>query len=75
MDRLHRTPCYILYIILLCHFYYIILYFSHATEVMDTEGWRTMTRDHSHLIADAFRALASHQNPIPGPPKKRLKSS
>ncbi|XP_067927872.1 speckle-type POZ protein B-like isoform X2 [Watersipora subatra] len=46
---------------------------SHATEVMDTEGWRTMTRSHSHLIADAFRALASHQNPPPGPPKKRIK--
>jgi speckle-type POZ protein len=46
---------------------------SHATEVMDTAGWKDMVQDHPHLVAEAFRALASQQSPPPERPKKRAK--
>ncbi|ESO94307.1 hypothetical protein LOTGIDRAFT_232540 [Lottia gigantea] len=48
---------------------------SHATDVMDTMGWKSMVSTHPHLIADAFRALASQQSPPLGPPRKRVKQS
>ncbi|KAK6183633.1 speckle-type POZ protein [Patella vulgata] len=48
---------------------------SHATEVMDTMGWKAMVSTHPHLIADAFRALASQQSPPLGPPRKKVKQS
>ncbi|GBP79947.1 Protein roadkill [Eumeta japonica] len=43
---------------------------SHATDVMDTAGWKNMISSHPHLIAEAFRALATQQQQIPpiGPP-------
>ncbi|KAI5644404.1 BTB/POZ domain-containing protein [Phthorimaea operculella] len=46
---------------------------SHATDVMDTPGWKNMISSHPHLIAEAFRALATQQQQIPpiGPPRKR----
>eukprot|EP00058_Branchiostoma_floridae_P020752 XP_002606242.1 hypothetical protein BRAFLDRAFT_84017 [Branchiostoma floridae] len=47
----------------------------HATDVMDTSGWKSMVRSHPHLVADAFRALASSQSPPLGPPRKRIKQS
>ena len=34
---------------------------SHATEVMETQGWKTMLRQSPTLVADAFRALATQQ--------------
>lgn len=46
---------------------------SHATDVMETTGWRSMIQAHPHLIAEAFRALASQQSPPLGPPRKRIK--
>lgn len=49
--------------------------FSHATDVMETQGWKTLILSHPHLIADAFRALASQQSPPLGPPRKRIKQS
>lgn len=48
---------------------------SHATDVMETTGWRSMIQGHPHLIAEAFRALASQQSPPLGPPRKRNKQS
>lgn len=46
---------------------------SHATDVMETTGWREMVASHPHLVAEAFRALASQQSPPPERPKKRAK--
>jgi speckle-type POZ protein len=34
-----------------------------------------MVNSHSHLVADAFKALANQQSPSIGPPRKRLKPS
>jgi len=48
---------------------------SHATDVMETTGWRSMIQAQPHLIAEAFRALASQQSPPLGPPRKRNKQS
>ncbi|XP_026808520.1 speckle-type POZ protein A isoform X1 [Rhopalosiphum maidis] len=48
---------------------------THATDVMDTTGWKTMIQSHPHLIAEAFRALATQQIPPIGPPRKRVKQS
>ncbi|XP_022126344.1 protein roadkill isoform X3 [Pieris rapae] len=50
---------------------------SHATDVMDTTGWKNMISSHPHLIAEAFRALATQQQQIPpiGPPRKRVKQA
>lgn len=49
--------------------------FRHATEVMETAGWKSMINSHPHLIAEAFRALATQQIPPIGPPRKRVKQS
>uniref|UniRef100_UPI00358DE3EC speckle-type POZ protein isoform X2 n=2 Tax=Myxine glutinosa TaxID=7769 RepID=UPI00358DE3EC len=46
---------------------------SHATDVLDTTGFKSMILSHPHLVADAFRALATAQCPPLGPPRKRLK--
>lgn len=48
---------------------------SHATEVMDTQGWKHMVNTQPSLVADAFRALATQQSPPIGPPRKRIKQS
>lgn len=45
----------------------------HVTDVMETSGWKQMVASHPHLIAEAFRALASQQIPPMGPPRKKLK--
>jgi speckle-type POZ protein len=47
----------------------------HATEVMETVGWKSMVHSHPHLIAEAFRALATQQIPPIGPPRKRIKQN
>ncbi|XP_065306772.1 speckle-type POZ protein isoform X3 [Dermacentor albipictus] len=47
----------------------------HATDVMETAGWKTMIHRQPHLIAEAFRALATQQIPPIGPPRKRIKQS
>lgn len=46
---------------------------SHATDVMETTGWKQMITRHPHLVAEAFRALATQQVPPIGPPRKRFK--
>ena len=48
---------------------------SHATDVMETQGWKTMITQQPHLIAEAFKALATQQIPPIGPPRKRIKHS
>ncbi|XP_055678847.1 protein roadkill isoform X1 [Lutzomyia longipalpis] len=48
---------------------------THATDVMETQGWKNMITTHPHLIAEAFRALATQQVPPIGPPRKRVKMS
>lgn len=49
---------------------------THATDVMETIGWKEMIRSQPHLIAEAFRALATQQMPPNcGPPRKRIKQS
>jgi speckle-type POZ protein len=45
---------------------------THATDVMETAGWKSMIQSHPHLIAEAFRALATQQNPPIAPPRKRV---
>jgi len=47
---------------------------THATEVIETEGWTRMVRENPHLVAEVFKALA-HQIPGVGPIRKRLKNS
>lgn len=42
---------------------------------METPGWKAMIQSHPHLVAEAFRALASAQCPPFGLPRKRLKQS
>lgn len=44
-----------------------------ATEVMETQAWKSMVQSHPHLIAEACKALASLQIPPIGPPKKKIK--
>ncbi|CAB1457544.1 unnamed protein product, partial [Pleuronectes platessa] len=48
---------------------------NHATDIMETSGWKSMIQSHPHLVAEAFRALASAQCPPFGLPRKRLKQS
>ncbi|CAO1427941.1 unnamed protein product [Diamesa serratosioi] len=48
---------------------------THATDVMETLGWKNMVTTHPHLINEAFRALATQQIPPIGPPRKRVKMS
>lgn len=40
---------------------------------METTGWKQMITRQPHLIAEAFKALATQQVPPIGPPRKRLK--
>ena len=55
------------------HYVGLCLICSHATDVMETGGWRELVQSHPHLVAEAFRALASQQSPPPERPKKRAK--
>lgn len=48
---------------------------SHASDVLETSGWKSMVVSHPHLVAEAYRSLASAQCPFLGPPRKRLKQS
>ncbi|KAI5626598.1 speckle-type POZ protein-like A [Silurus asotus] len=48
---------------------------NHAADIMETAGWKAMIQSHPHLVAEAFRALASAQCPPFGLPRKRLKQS
>ncbi|PIC38716.1 hypothetical protein B9Z55_010629 [Caenorhabditis nigoni] len=47
-----------------------------AAEVMSSEGWHGLVRDHPKLLEEVFRALAMQQTPpvvLVQPPKKRPK--
>ncbi|XP_076305181.1 protein roadkill-like isoform X3 [Tachypleus tridentatus] len=48
---------------------------THATDVLETAGFKAMIHRQPHLIAEAFRALATQQIPPIGPPRKRIKQS
>lgn len=48
---------------------------NHAADIMETAGWKAMIQSHPHLVAEAFRALASAQCTPFGLPRKRLKQS
>lgn len=48
---------------------------NQAADIMETSGWKSMIHSHPHLVAEAFRALASAQCPQFGIPRKRLKQS
>uniref|UniRef100_G3WQ43 Speckle type BTB/POZ protein like n=1 Tax=Sarcophilus harrisii TaxID=9305 RepID=G3WQ43_SARHA len=48
---------------------------NQTTDIMETAGWKSMIQSHPHLVAEAFRALASAQCPQFGIPRKRLKQS
>lgn len=48
----------------------------HANEIMESDGWSCLVRDHPPLLAEVFRALATQQTPpiiMSHPPRKRLK--
>lgn len=40
---------------------------------METNGWRNMMSTHAQLVAEAYKAMASQQLPLLGPPRKRPK--
>lgn len=42
---------------------------------METSGWKLMVKARPHLVAEAFRALATQQVPPIGLPRKRVKNS
>jgi len=54
---------------------FLFIIYSHAADIMETVGWKNMIATHPHLIAEAFRALATQQIPPIGPPRKRVKMS
>lgn len=58
-----------------CFYIPFISPISHATDVMETPGWTHMLQSQPHLVADAFKAMASQQSPPLGPPRKRVKQS
>lgn len=59
----------------MCVSFFLSLPLSHASDVMETSGWKSMVASHPHLVAEAYRSLASAQCPFLGPPRKRLKQS
>ncbi|XP_046917093.1 BTB/POZ and MATH domain-containing protein rdx isoform X1 [Dermatophagoides farinae] len=48
---------------------------SHATDIMETTGWKNMIQRQPHLIAETFKALVTQQMPPMGPPRKRVKQT
>ena len=42
---------------------------------METPAWKSMITSHPHLIAEAFRALATQQVPPINTTRKRMKPS
>ncbi|CAJ0943324.1 unnamed protein product, partial [Mesorhabditis belari] len=50
----------------------------HANEVMQSDGWQDLVHQHSQLLAEVFKALATQQIPPivhTQPPKKRSKQT
>jgi len=48
---------------------------THTQDVLETTGFQTMIRTHPHLLADAYRAMASLQNNIICPPRKKQRTA
>jgi speckle-type POZ protein len=44
-------------------------------DVLETTGFQNMIRTHPHLLADAYRAMASLQNNIICPPRKKQRTA
>ncbi|CAF3394360.1 unnamed protein product [Rotaria socialis] len=47
---------------------------THLQDVLETIGFQLMIRTHPHLLADAYRAMASLQNNIICPPRKKQRT-
>lgn len=47
---------------------------NHATEVIETSGWKMMIEKQPHLVAETFKALVNQQSPTIGPSRKRFKA-
>ncbi|VDD86892.1 unnamed protein product [Enterobius vermicularis] len=48
----------------------------HANEIMESDGWEILVKEHPPLLAEVFRALATQQTPpvvLSQPPRKRMK--
>jgi len=52
-----------------------IFFFFVFLDVLETIGFQTMIRTHPHLLADAYRAMASLQNNIICPPRKKQRTA
>jgi hypothetical protein len=49
----------------------------HASDVVETNGWKNLVKTHTHLLAETFKAFVNQQSPtlMPGgPPRKRFKT-
>ncbi|RNA33106.1 roadkill isoform X4 [Brachionus plicatilis] len=46
---------------------------THASDVIETHGWKNMTKCYPHLVAETFKALVNQQSPTIGPARKKLK--
>ena len=53
----------------------IFLFCCLHSDVLETVGFQTMIRTHPHLLADAYRAMASAQNNIICPPRKKQRTA
>jgi speckle-type POZ protein len=54
---------------------YLNYIYSCYLDVWETTGFQTMIRTHPHLLADAYRAMASLQNNIICPPRKKQRTA
>ncbi|CAF0916562.1 unnamed protein product [Adineta steineri] len=48
---------------------------THSQDVLETPGFQMMIGTHPHLLADAYRAMASSQNNIICPPRKKQRTA
>ena len=46
-----------------------------SLDILETSGFQTMIRTHPHLLADAYRAMATSQNNIVCPPRKKHRTA
>ena len=46
---------------------------QHASDVVETAGWKSLVKNHGHLLAETFRAFVTQQSPTLGPARKRFK--
>lgn len=48
---------------------------THTQDVIETGGFQSMIRTHPHLLADAYRAMATSQNNFICPPRKKPRTT